>query len=81
MEFNPIGLRAAIEMRDVDRGCSAPTFSPVPYGINEHGEIVQEVLPSLAERRLVFWMTSNRIFLSVTEEQPIATQPPISKAA
>jgi hypothetical protein len=32
------------------------------YGIKEHVQIVEDVLPSLAERELVFWKTSNRIF-------------------
>jgi len=34
----------------------------VPYGIEEHVRIVEEVLPSPAERELVFWKTSDRIF-------------------
>jgi predicted TIM-barrel fold metal-dependent hydrolase len=37
-------------------------FGPVPYGIREHVQIVDEVLPSPAERELVFWKTSNKIF-------------------
>jgi hypothetical protein len=34
----------------------------VPYGIKEHVQIVEDVLPSQADRDLVFWKTSNRIF-------------------
>jgi hypothetical protein len=41
--------------------CSAP-ISPVPYGIEEHVRIVEDVLPSPAERQQVFWKTSNRVF-------------------
>jgi len=37
-------------------------FGPVPYGIKEHVQIVEDVLPNPAERELVFWKTSNRIF-------------------
>jgi len=37
-------------------------FGPVPYGIKEHVQIVDEVLPSPADRELVLWKTSNRIF-------------------
>jgi hypothetical protein len=34
----------------------------VPYGIKEHVQIIEDVLPSPAERELVFWKTSNKIF-------------------
>jgi len=34
----------------------------VPYGIKEHVQIVEDVLPSPAERQQVFSKTSNRIF-------------------
>jgi hypothetical protein len=37
-------------------------FGPVPYGIEEHVRIVEDVLPSPAERELVFWKTSNKLF-------------------
>jgi hypothetical protein len=37
-------------------------FGPVPYGIKEHVQIVEDVVPSLAERQLMFWKTSNRVF-------------------
>ena len=32
------------------------------YGIKEHVQIVEDVLPSPAERQQVFWQTSNRVF-------------------
>ena len=62
MGFNPIGLRAAVEMCGVDRVVFGSDFGPVPYGIEEHVRIVEDVLPSPAERELVFWKTSNRVF-------------------
>jgi predicted TIM-barrel fold metal-dependent hydrolase len=62
MGFNPIGLRAAVEMCGVDRVVFGSDYGPVPYGIKEHVEIVEDVLPSPAERDLVFWKTSSRIF-------------------
>ncbi len=62
MGFNPIGLRAAVEMCGVDRVVFGSDFGPVPYGIKEHVQIVEDVLPSPAERELVFWKTSNKIF-------------------
>jgi len=34
----------------------------VPYGIKEHVQIVEDVLPRPADRELVFWKTSNKIF-------------------
>jgi predicted TIM-barrel fold metal-dependent hydrolase len=84
MGFNAIGVRAAIELCGVDRVVFGSDFGPVPYGIKEHVQIVDEVLPGLAERDLVFWKTSNKIFrlgLSDTGEQLIPTRPPASKAA
>ena len=62
MGFNSIGVRAAIEMCGVDRVVFGSDFGPVPYGIKEHVQIVEDVLPNPAERELVFWKTSNRIF-------------------
>jgi predicted TIM-barrel fold metal-dependent hydrolase len=62
MGFSSIGLRAAVEMCGVDRVVFGTDFGPVPYGIKEHVQIVEEVLPSPAERELVFWKTSNKIF-------------------
>jgi hypothetical protein len=37
-------------------------YGPIPYGIEEHVQIVVDVLASPAERQLVFWKTSNRVF-------------------
>jgi hypothetical protein len=37
---------------------------PVPYGIKEQVQSVEEVLPNLADRDWVFWKTSYRIFRS-----------------
>ena len=62
MGFNPIGLRAAVEMCGVDRVVFGSDYGPIPYGIEEHVQIVEDVLPSPAERQLVFWKTSNRVF-------------------
>jgi predicted TIM-barrel fold metal-dependent hydrolase len=84
MGFNAIGVRAAIELCGVDRVVFGSDFGPVPYGIKEQVQSVEEGLPSLADRQLVFWKTSNKIFrlgLSNTGEQLIPTRPPASKAA
>jgi predicted TIM-barrel fold metal-dependent hydrolase len=62
MGFNPIGVRAAIELCGVDRVVFGSDFGPVPYGIKEQVQSVEEVLPSLADRDWMFWKTSNRIF-------------------
>lgn len=62
MGFNPIGVRAAVEMCGVDRVVFGSDFGPIPYGIKEHVKIVEDVLPSQAERELVFWRTSDRVF-------------------
>jgi predicted TIM-barrel fold metal-dependent hydrolase len=62
MGFSAIGMRAAVEMCGVDRVVFGSDFGPVPYGIEEHVRIVEEVLSSPAERELVFWKTSNKIF-------------------
>ena len=62
MGFNPIGLRAAVEMCGVDRVVFGSDYGPIPYGIKEHVQIVEDVLPSPAEREQVFWKTSNKIF-------------------
>ncbi len=59
MGFNPIGLRAAVEMCGVDRVVFGSDYGPIPYGIEEHVQIVEDVLPSPAERQQVFWKTSN----------------------
>jgi predicted TIM-barrel fold metal-dependent hydrolase len=62
MGFNPIGLRAAVEMCGADRVVFGSDYGPIPYGIKEHVQIVEDVLPSPAERQQVFWKTSNKIF-------------------
>src|SRR6202522_239810 len=62
MGFNAIGVRAAIELCGVDRVVFGTDFGPVPYGIKEQIQSVEEVLPSVADRDWVFWKTSNRIF-------------------
>jgi predicted TIM-barrel fold metal-dependent hydrolase len=62
MGFNPIGLRAAVEMCGVDRVVFGSDYGPIPYGIKEHVQIVEDVIPSPAERQQVFWKTSNTVF-------------------
>jgi predicted TIM-barrel fold metal-dependent hydrolase len=62
MGFNPIGLRAAVEMCGADRVVFGSDYGPIPYGIKEHVQIVEDVLPSPAERQQVFWKTSNKVF-------------------
>jgi predicted TIM-barrel fold metal-dependent hydrolase len=46
----------------VDRVVFGSDYGPIPYGIKEHVQIVEDALPSPPERELVFWKTSNRIF-------------------
>jgi predicted TIM-barrel fold metal-dependent hydrolase len=71
MGFNAIGLRAAIDMVGVERVVYGSDFGAVPYGIKEHVQIVEDVLPSQADRDLVLWKTSNRIFrLGLTDSDP-----------
>jgi hypothetical protein len=43
MGFNAIGVRAAIEMCGVDRVVFGTGFGPVPYGIKEHVQIVEDI--------------------------------------
>jgi predicted TIM-barrel fold metal-dependent hydrolase len=62
MGFSVIGVRAAIELCGVDRVVFGSDFGPVPYGIKEQVQSVEEVLTSVADRDWVFWKTSNRIF-------------------
>ena len=62
MGFNPIGLRAAVEMCGVDRVVFGSDYGPIPYGIKEHVQIVEDVVPSPAQRQQVFWKTSNKVF-------------------
>jgi predicted TIM-barrel fold metal-dependent hydrolase len=83
MGFNPIGLRAAVEMCGVDRVVFGSDYGPIPYGIEEHVQIVEDVLPSLAERQQVFWQTSNRVFRLGLVDTDLVTPrfAPISAAA
>jgi predicted TIM-barrel fold metal-dependent hydrolase len=62
MGFSPIGLRAAVEMSGADRVVFGSDYGAVPYGIEEHIRIVEDVLPSPAERQQLFWKTSNSVF-------------------
>ena len=62
MGFSSLGVRAAVEMCGVDRVVFGTDFGPIPYGVKEHVQIVEDLLPSPADRDLVFWKTSNRIF-------------------
>jgi hypothetical protein len=81
MGFSPIGLRAAVEMCGVDRVVFGSDFGPVPYGIKEHVQIVEDVLPSPAERELVFWKTSNQVFrLGLSETDLVTPASPIAVA-
>jgi predicted TIM-barrel fold metal-dependent hydrolase len=49
-------------MCGADRVVFGSDYGAVPYGIKEHVRIVENVLPSAAERQQVFWKTSNRVF-------------------
>jgi predicted TIM-barrel fold metal-dependent hydrolase len=62
MGFSSLGVRAAVEMCGVDRVVFGTGFGPIPYGVKEHVQIVEDVLPSPADRDLVFWKTSNKVF-------------------
>jgi len=62
MGFNPIGVRAAVEMCGVDRVVFGTDYGAVPYGVKEHVQIVEDVLPNADDRNLVFWKTSNAVF-------------------
>lgn len=73
MGFNAIGVRAAVEMCGVDRVVFGSDYGPIPYGIEEHVKIVEDVFPSLADRQKVFWKTSNRVFrLGLVETDLVA---------
>jgi predicted TIM-barrel fold metal-dependent hydrolase len=74
MGFNPIGLRAAVEMCGVDRVVFGSDYGPIPYGIREHVQIVEDVLPSPAEHQEVFWKTSNRVFRLGLVETDLVTK-------
>jgi predicted TIM-barrel fold metal-dependent hydrolase len=82
MGFNPIGLQAAIGMCGVDRVVFGSDYGAVPYGIKEHVQIVEDVLPDAAERELVFWRTSNTVFhLGLVDTDLVAPSlPPIAAA-
>lgn len=62
MGFNPIGVRAAIEMCGIDRVVFGTDYGPVPYGVKEHVDIVDNVVPDVAGREKVLWRTSNELF-------------------
>jgi predicted TIM-barrel fold metal-dependent hydrolase len=49
-------------MCGVDRVVFGSDYGAVPYGIKEHVQIVEDVLPNPADRELVFWRTSNAVF-------------------
>ena len=61
MRFNPIGLRDTIEICGLDRVVFGSDYALIRMG-SEHVQVVDDVLPSPAERQQVFWKTSNRIF-------------------
>ena len=81
MGFSAIGMRAAVEMCGVDRVVFGSDFGPVPYGIEEHVRIVEEVLPSVSDREWVFWKTSNRIFRLGLSDTGFSTAPVLPVAA
>jgi predicted TIM-barrel fold metal-dependent hydrolase len=81
MGFSAIGARAAIELCGVDRVVSGSDFGPVPYGIKEQVQSVEEVLPSVADRDWVFWKTSNRIFHLGLSDAGFITAPTLPVAA
>jgi predicted TIM-barrel fold metal-dependent hydrolase len=61
-------------MCGVERVVFGSDYGPIPYGIKEHVQIVEDVLPSQAARDQVFWKTSNRIFrlgLVDTDQTPV----------
>jgi len=62
MGFSAIALRAAVEMCGVDRVVYGSDYGPLPYGIKEHVQIVEDVLPNPADQELLFSKTSDRIF-------------------
>jgi len=74
MGFSALAFRAAVEMCGVDRVVFGTDYGAVPYGIKDHVQIVEDVLPSQADRDLVFWKTSNRIFrLGLADNDPVAS--------
>src|ERR1700693_488930 len=81
MGFSAIGVRAAIELCGVDRVVLGTDFGPVPYGIKEQVQSVEDVLPSGADREWVFWKTSNRIFRLGLSDTGFITAPVLPAAA
>jgi predicted TIM-barrel fold metal-dependent hydrolase len=81
MGFNAIGVRAAIELCGVDQVVFDSDFGPVPYGIREQVQIVEEVLPSQTDRDWVFWKTGNRIFRLGLSDTGFITAPVPAAAA
>jgi aminocarboxymuconate-semialdehyde decarboxylase len=81
MGFSAIGVRAAIDLCGVDRVVFGSDFGPVPYGIKEQVQSVEEVLPSVAGCDWVFWKTSNRIFHLGLSETGFITTPALPVAA
>jgi predicted TIM-barrel fold metal-dependent hydrolase len=73
MGFSSLGVRAAVEMCGVDRVVFGTDFGPIPYGVKEHMQIVEDVLPSPADRDLVFWKTSNKVFRLGLADTDLAT--------
>ena len=61
MGFNPIGVRAVVELCGVDRVVFGSDFGAIPNGMEEHIKIVEDGLPNPVERELVFWQNSNKI--------------------
>lgn len=49
-------------MCGLDRVVFGSDFGAVPYGVKEHVQIVEDVLRGRAERDLVFWQTSDKVF-------------------
>jgi predicted TIM-barrel fold metal-dependent hydrolase len=62
MGFNPIGVKAAIEMCGIDRVVFGTDFGPVPFGVKEHVDLVEAVIPDAQDRQRVLWQTSNAYF-------------------
>ena len=62
MGFNPIGVKAAIEMCGIDRVVFGTDFGPVPFGVKEHVDLVEAVVSDAQDRQKVFWKTSNSYF-------------------
>ena len=61
-------------MCGLDRVVFGSDYGPIPYGIKEHVQIVEDVLSSPAERQLVFWKTSNRVFRLGLSDTDLVTE-------